>query len=55
MIDIVHYRLPMGPLGGIANQLMVKKELRKIFSYRYNKIIELFGEWKGSEIEIKIT
>jgi ligand-binding SRPBCC domain-containing protein len=54
MIDIVHYRLPFGPLGSIANELMVKKELRKIFSYRYNKIIELFGEWKGTAMEVKI-
>ena len=54
MIDIVHYRLPMGLLGSMANEWMIKKELRKIFSYRYNKIIELFGEWNGSEMEIKI-
>ena len=54
MIDIVHYRLPMGLLGSMANEWMIKKELRKIFSYRYNKIIELFGEWNGSGMEIKI-
>src|SRR5829696_1631863 len=43
MIDIVHYRLPFGPIGNIANGLIVKKELEKIFSYRYQKIVELFG------------
>ena len=54
MIDIVHYRLPLGLLGSMVNELTVKKELRKIFSYRYDKITELFGEWKGLAMAIKI-
>ena len=54
MIDIVHYRLPFGPLGVIANSFIVKSELQKIFSYRYQKIIELFGKWEGDSMEMKI-
>ncbi|HET7899004.1 MAG TPA: SRPBCC family protein [Flavisolibacter sp.] len=54
MIDLVHYRLPLGPLGSIANSLVVKKELEKIFTYRYQKINELFGQWQGGKMEIKI-
>jgi hypothetical protein len=33
---------------------VVKKELEKIFSYRYQKISEMFGEWEGEEMEIKV-
>ena len=54
MIDIVHYRLPFGPLGVIGNSFIVKSELEKIFTFRYQKIIELFGEWEGGEMNLRI-
>ncbi|HYO21154.1 MAG TPA: SRPBCC family protein [Flavisolibacter sp.] len=54
MIDIVHYRLPFGVIGSIGNALIVKKELEKIFLYRYQKIIELFGKWEGEKMELRI-
>lgn len=54
MIDLVHYRLPFGPLGSIAHAVFVKKELEKIFTYRYKKIEELFGEWPGGRIELSM-
>ena len=54
MTDLVHYRLPFGPLGSLAHSLVVKKELEKIFTYRYQKIVELFGGWKGERMEILI-
>ena len=54
MIDLVHYRLPFGPLGIIAHSFIVKSELQKIFSYRYHKIVELFGSWEGEEIDLRI-
>jgi ligand-binding SRPBCC domain-containing protein len=34
MMDIVHYGLPFGILGQMANKLMVKKQLKGIFEYR---------------------
>ncbi|MBP1224677.1 SRPBCC family protein [Flavobacterium sp. 1355] len=43
MIDIVHYALPFGFLGRIANHIMVKNKLKDIFEYRKNKIEELFN------------
>lgn len=55
MIDLVHYRLPFGVLGNIANALIVKKELQKIFAYRYKKIIELLGDWKGGTMELQLN
>lgn len=44
MIDIVHYKLPFWFLGDIANSLLVKKQLKQIFNYRFFKVEELFGK-----------
>ena len=46
MIDIVDYKLPLGILGRIAHPLFVKRQLNQIFNYRYNKLIELFGDYR---------
>lgn len=54
MTDLVHYRVPLGPLGSIGHSLVVKKELEKIFAYRYQKIVELFGSWPGEKMELLI-
>ncbi|MGC4035236.1 MAG: SRPBCC family protein [Chitinophagaceae bacterium] len=45
MTDIVHYKIPFWFIGDIANAVFVKKELEMIFSYRFQKIEELFGKW----------
>ena len=44
MTDLVHYRLPLGPLGRLANRLFVQAQLREIFDYRWNKLEALFGK-----------
>lgn len=54
MTDLVHYRVPFGIIGSLANALLVKKELKKIFAYRYQKITALFGKWEGEEMELKM-
>jgi ligand-binding SRPBCC domain-containing protein len=47
MTDIIHYRIPLGWLGRLANRLFVAKKLEGIFSYRFKKVEEMFGVWKG--------
>lgn len=44
MTDIVHYKLPLGILGEIANRVFVKKQLGQIFEYRFNKLEKLYGK-----------
>ncbi len=44
MTDLLHYRLPLGPLGMIANSLFVKAQLQQIFDYRWNKLEVMFGK-----------
>ena len=44
MTDLVHYQIPFGPLGQLANWLFVRRQLEGIFSYRWNKLEDLFGK-----------
>jgi ligand-binding SRPBCC domain-containing protein len=42
MTDIVHYKIPFGWLGDIANFLFIKSQLNQIFDYRFKKLNSLF-------------
>ena len=44
MEDIIDYKIPLGILGQLAHILFVKNKLNKIFKYRENKLVELFGK-----------
>jgi hypothetical protein len=44
MTDIVHYKIPFGFLGSIANSLFIKKQLKQIFDHRYKTVEKLFSE-----------
>ncbi|WP_242675538.1 SRPBCC family protein [Niastella koreensis] len=43
MRDLVHYKLPLGYLGKLANAVFVKKQLKGIFDFRYQQIDSLFN------------
>lgn len=47
MEDIIHYGLPMGILGQMAHPFLVKPKLEEIFKVRWDRLIELFGEYKA--------
>jgi ligand-binding SRPBCC domain-containing protein len=42
MTDILHYQVPLGPLGTLANALFVERMVDQIFSYREAAVKELF-------------
>ena len=46
MTDIVHYKVPFWVLGDIANTILVKQQLKKIFDFRYKMVEEKFGKSK---------
>lgn len=50
MTDIVHYRLPLGPLGSLAHQLFVKKELQALFAFREQVLNDLFRRQRHSDL-----
>ncbi len=43
MTDLVHYAIPYGFIGRLANSLIVKNKLKKVFAYRKEVIAHLFG------------
>lgn len=53
MTDLVYYRLPLSYAGVIAHPL-VKRKIREIFTYRYHRINELFGQWKEDKMQLQI-
>ncbi len=46
MEDIVHYKIPLGFLGDIANSLFIKNQLKDIFDFRVKAIEEKWGTYK---------
>ena len=45
MNDTIHYKVPFGILGRIANYLFIRKQLEGIFSFREQKLEALFGKY----------
>jgi ligand-binding SRPBCC domain-containing protein len=43
MRDVVHYALPFGWLGDLANPWLVAPQLRRIFDFRAQAVREIFG------------
>ena len=46
MEDIVHYKIPLGFLGDIAQVVLVKKQLQGIFDFRFQAVAEKWGTYK---------
>lgn len=44
MSDILNYAMPYGIAGRLANTVLVRAKVRKIFAYREKAIIDLFGK-----------
>jgi len=44
MLDIVDYRLPLGPLGILMEKILVGGKVKGIFEYRTKRLEELFGK-----------
>ena len=46
MEDVIHYKLPLGPLGKLLNSLFINSKLNSIFKYRQLELIKIFGDYK---------
>ena len=44
MTDFLHYAIPYGIFGRIANSVMVAGQLKEIFGYRFKVLEERFGK-----------
>jgi ligand-binding SRPBCC domain-containing protein len=47
MRDIIHYAIPFGWIGWLANAIVVRKKLEYIFDYRKKYLADKFGELPG--------
>ena len=54
MTDLVHYSISPWLLGGITDALVVRRQLEKIFDYRYQMVEELFNQ-KSKVSALKMT
>ncbi|GAA3969484.1 SRPBCC family protein [Pedobacter ginsengiterrae] len=43
MHDILHYAIGWGPIGSIANSIIVNNKINGIFNFRYKKVEALLG------------
>ncbi len=43
MEDIVHYKVPFGIIGQLFHPLLVRPKLEEIFTFRKQKLTEIFG------------
>jgi len=43
LTDHVHYELPLGPFGDLANTLLMRRQLRSTFRYRHRRTAELLA------------
>lgn len=47
--DVVHYKIPLGPLGRLMDRFFIRSQLQKIFDYREKILLEQFGRYIESE------
>jgi len=46
MEDVIHYKIPLGPIGVLLNFLFISSKLKSIFKYRKQELIKTFGDYK---------
>lgn len=42
MTDILHYKIPYGPIGNLADMLFVDRQIEQIFTYRVKAVERIF-------------
>ncbi len=47
MTDIISYKLPLGLLGNLVHRLFIRKQLESIFSFRFDKMNQIFNNRKS--------
>lgn len=45
MTDVLNYAIPLGPIGRMANSLIVRNRILDIFKFRELKTTEIFGSY----------
>ena len=45
MEDVIHYKIPFGPIGVLLNFLFINSKLNNVFKYRELELIKNFGNF----------
>ncbi len=48
MRDVVRYRIGFGPLGALADELVVRRDIERIFDFRAERVRELMSKRTGT-------
>ena len=51
IVDTIYYKMPFGLIGRFLHFAKVKGDLEAIFSFRHQKLEELFGLYSGNVID----
>jgi ligand-binding SRPBCC domain-containing protein len=51
--DRVEYALPLGPLGEIAHQVLIRRQIKEIFLYRQRILDGIFAEISSQPLTIR--
>lgn len=55
LTDEVRYLLPLGFLGDLAHSIMIKRQLKKIFTHRHAVMCEKFGGDPKAAVDLTIS
>ena len=53
MTDLLHYAIPFGVFGNIANAIFVDSKIEEIFEFRFEAVENLFNGKRKAVKEIK--
>lgn len=53
MTDLLHYSIPYGFIGSIANAILVRSKLRALFEHRVKAIERIFGKMGDTQVHIR--
>lgn len=53
MTDMLHYKVPYGIIGTIADAVLVNNKIEQIFAFRKKAIEQLFSEVQSTKLEVQ--
>lgn len=54
MTDLLHYKVPYGIIGTIADAIFVNNKVEEIFAFRVKAVEKLFPEVQSTKLEVRL-
>lgn len=52
MTDILHYKIPFGIIGNLADAVLVEKKIEEIFQFRFEEVERRFGKYQHIKSDV---